>query len=173
MIILEHRYYGASQPFDNWSVENLKYLTINNALADIANFLNEVQDSIQKRSKNHQRRKVVVVGGSYPGAVSAWMRYQYPHIVDASLSSSGVVEAIEDLWQYDYQVYLATSQYTISDDENGNAVTCGDKLKEIADWFDSIYEDYVAGTKEPFESLYKKNKADDEETELDFLSDST
>lgn len=27
LFVLEHRYYGESQPFDNWETENLRYLT--------------------------------------------------------------------------------------------------------------------------------------------------
>jgi hypothetical protein len=27
LVTLEHRYYGASQPFENWSTKNLEYLT--------------------------------------------------------------------------------------------------------------------------------------------------
>lgn len=106
-LILEHRYYGESQPFADWSTENLKYLTIENALADTAIFLEMVNMELQD-NYGGQRRKVIVIGGSYPGAFSAWMRYKYPHIVDASISSSGVVNAILDYNMYDYQIYNST-----------------------------------------------------------------
>lgn len=43
----------------------------------------------------------IVVGGSYPGALSAWFRYKYPHLVIASIASSAVIEAIEDLQDFD------------------------------------------------------------------------
>ena len=38
-VVLEHRYYGASKPFEDWSLENLRLLTVDNALADIAFFI--------------------------------------------------------------------------------------------------------------------------------------
>ena len=53
-------------------------------------------------------RKVVVVGGSYPGALSAWFRERYPHLTVASWSSSGVVYPIADFWKFDEQIYLST-----------------------------------------------------------------
>lgn len=51
------------------------------------------------------RRKVITIGGSYPGALSAWFRYKYPHIADGAWASSAVILAIEDMHQYDTQVY--------------------------------------------------------------------
>ena len=38
VVSLEHRYYGASQPFADLSTEHLRYLSANQALADLANF---------------------------------------------------------------------------------------------------------------------------------------
>jgi len=39
LVTLEHRYYGASQPFPDWSTKNLEYLTSQQALADTAYFI--------------------------------------------------------------------------------------------------------------------------------------
>jgi len=39
LISLEHRYYGKSQPFADWSTHNLEFLTSEQALADIAAFI--------------------------------------------------------------------------------------------------------------------------------------
>lgn len=36
----------------------------------------------------------VTVGGSYPGALSAWFRYKYPHLTIGAIASSAVVQAI-------------------------------------------------------------------------------
>jgi pimeloyl-ACP methyl ester carboxylesterase len=106
MLILEHRYYGFSQPFNNWKLDNLKYLTINNALADIALLLTTINEDLVDRYGGTQR-KVFVMGGSYPGALAAWFRYKYPHIATGALASSAVVDAIEDMWKYDEQAYLS------------------------------------------------------------------
>ena len=38
LFTLEHRYYGASQPFEDWSTEHLAYLTADQGLKDMARF---------------------------------------------------------------------------------------------------------------------------------------
>lgn len=46
---LEHRFYGESQPFgkneNSYSIENLKFLTHEQALEDLANFIGYLKDS--------------------------------------------------------------------------------------------------------------------------------
>lgn len=44
----------------------------------------------------NENTPVITVGGSYPGAMSAWFRFNYKHLSIGAYSSSGVVEAIED-----------------------------------------------------------------------------
>lgn len=100
--VVEHRYYGESQPTENWSLENMKYLTISNGLADLATFIFDVQKFIKTTTKSKtSKRKLMVVGGSYPGAMAAWFRYKYPHLADAAIASSAVVLAVEDFYHYD------------------------------------------------------------------------
>ena len=67
------------------SVENLRYLTTEQALADLAYFITEFKEDIDDDLK---MAKVVTFGGSYPGTLSAWMRLKYPHIIHAAVSSS-------------------------------------------------------------------------------------
>lgn len=98
--MLEHRYYGDSQPYADWSTENMVHLSSEQALADMAVFLTDMGAGLTKQT--------VVVGGSYPGALSAWFRNLYPQIAIASWASSGVVEPIVDFWPFDNQVYLSS-----------------------------------------------------------------
>jgi pimeloyl-ACP methyl ester carboxylesterase len=70
LFVVEHRYYGESQPYDDWSLDNLVHLSSEQALADLAVFLNA--------NNAGPDRKTMVIGGSYPGALSAWFRVHYP-----------------------------------------------------------------------------------------------
>ena len=81
-LVLEHRFYGDSQPFDDWSLDNLAYLNSEQGLADLAYFISNM---------NTNNVEVMVVGGSYPGALSAWFRSRYPHLAVGSWASSAVV----------------------------------------------------------------------------------
>ena len=61
-------------------------------MADLAYFLENM---------NENDVEILVVGGSYPGAMSAWFRSRYPHVTVGSWASSAVVQPIVDYWQYD------------------------------------------------------------------------
>lgn len=100
-VVVEHRFYGESQPFDDWSLENLAYLNSEQALSDLAYFIG---------SYNTTGRDVFVIGGSYPGAMSAWFREKYPHLTIGAWSSSGVVQPIVDFWKFDEQTYTSTAK---------------------------------------------------------------
>lgn len=49
----------------------------------------------------------VTVGGSYPGALSAWFRLKYPHLTIGAIASSAVVQVIENYQDFDLQMYLS------------------------------------------------------------------
>lgn len=59
----EHRYYGKSHPTVNTSTDNLKYLMVDQALADVAVFINTVKAS----SPDYVNSSVILAGGSYSG----------------------------------------------------------------------------------------------------------
>ena len=105
ILVPEHRYYGKSIPVSDFTVENLKYLTVAQALEDLAYFVHWCQNNPDL--KIGPNRKWIAYGGSYPGALSAWFRYKYPHLTAGAVASSSVIHAISDFGEFDHQVYLS------------------------------------------------------------------
>ncbi|CAK4715947.1 unnamed protein product [Aphanomyces euteiches] len=96
MVALEHRYYGNSQPVPNWSTANLKFLTSEQALADIANF----QDYFVQKKKLSTSSPWISFGGSYAGSLSAWLKLKYPTRFAGAVASSGPIQARADFSAY-------------------------------------------------------------------------
>jgi len=107
---LEHRFYGKSHPTEDLSTENLVYLSSEQALADLAYF---IVDMNKKYNLSHDT-KWISFGGSYPGSLSAWLRLKYPYLVHGAISSSGPLVAKADFKEY-YEV-VKNSLATYSDD---------------------------------------------------------
>ena len=87
------------------SNENLRFLTVEQNLADTA----AIVEHVQTRFGGGTRRVVLNFGGSYSGATAAWFREKYPNVTHAAFSSSGVVNAILDMTSFDDQVAKAIS----------------------------------------------------------------
>jgi hypothetical protein len=68
-------------------------------LDDIAYFINWV--STKNKFGVSSKNPWITIGGSYPGAMSAWFRYKFPHLTVGALASSAVVDAILDFEAYD------------------------------------------------------------------------
>ncbi|CAN7942793.1 unnamed protein product, partial [Ixodes hexagonus] len=92
---LEHRFYGRSWPTKDMSVDNLAYLTSQQALADAATFRDAM---VRKHSLKDS--KWVVFGGSYSGSLAAWFKLKYPHLAVGAVASSAPLFAIVDFQDY-------------------------------------------------------------------------
>lgn len=127
----EHRFYGQSRPTANTSTENLRFLSVDQALADLAFFISHVKAS----SPDYADSGVILIGGSYSGmsqifdnvesyqlclqilsvvfilaTMVAWMRKKYPHLVDGAWASSAPVNAQVDFQEYKEVMTKATYQ---------------------------------------------------------------
>lgn len=132
---LEHRFYGSSQPTADWSTANLKYLNADQALADIAAFI-DAQNQILNTQYKVASPKWVTIGGSYPGALSAWFKSAYPTKAAASWSSSGVILPVIDFTDFDMDIYQATSR---------SGPTCPKVAQNITSYLDGILDNQKAG----------------------------
>ncbi|XP_059621345.1 putative serine protease K12H4.7 [Phlebotomus argentipes] len=92
----EHRFYGETRPTPDLSFENLQYLTVDQALEDMAHFIRVKKQEIPGASSSG----VILVGGSYPGTIATWMRQRYPELVNGAWSSSGPLLAKTDFYEY-------------------------------------------------------------------------
>lgn len=96
MVALEHRFYGKSQPTGDLSLDSLRTLNSRQALADAAYFIKSILDDDKFRGHG----PIIAFGGSYPGALAAWFRQTYPHIIKGAIASSGPVLAVLDMTSY-------------------------------------------------------------------------
>lgn len=80
---------------------NLTYLTLRNAIADLTSFANSVDIPFHVHHRtNAAKAPWVLVGGSYPGALTAWTAAKSPGTFGAYMASSAVVKTMSDFWQY-------------------------------------------------------------------------
>jgi hypothetical protein len=125
VLSIEHRFYGKSVPTRDLSNANLRFLNSEQAyhlppephtrciphipslfvaracaavrrLADFAVF----RQYISEKLALPKTTKWVAFGGSYSGALSAWFRLKYPHLVDGSLATSAPIKAQLDFSEY-------------------------------------------------------------------------
>ena len=86
-----------SRPTKNMSLDSLKYLSSRQALADMAQFSSYISHEYKMTKSN----RWIAYGGSYSGALAAWMRIKYPDFVYAAVATSAPVLA-----EYDFKEYL-------------------------------------------------------------------
>ncbi|KAK0628361.1 peptidase S28 [Bombardia bombarda] len=124
-VILEHRYYGKSFPLPDLSTSNLRFLTTDQALADMAYFAkNVVFPGLEHLDLTAPKNPWIAYGGSYAGAFVAILRKVYPDVYWGAISSSGVTEAVYDYWAY----YEAARIYAPK-----NCVVSTQKLTNVID----------------------------------------
>lgn len=100
-IVVEHRYWGTSTPFTELTTANMTYLTLENSIKDMTYFANNVKlPFIRHASSNAKDVPWVFMGGSYSGALSAWIESVDPGTIWAYQASSAVVQTISDFWAY-------------------------------------------------------------------------
>ncbi|CAN0185478.1 unnamed protein product, partial [Laminaria digitata] len=96
LVAVEHRYYGKSNPGDDWATDSLRWLSSQQALADLSSFHGYLSD----KEGLTGAEKWVAWGGSYPGMLAGWARLKYPHLFHAAVSSSSPLRAQLDFPQY-------------------------------------------------------------------------
>lgn len=126
-VVLEHRYYGASNPTPAKTVEDLRFLSTEQTLADNAYFARHVHFPVAGHANvTSSSAPFIIYGGSYAGSVAGLTRKLYPDAYWGAISSSGVPAAIDDYWQY-----LEAARYYAPGD-------CSPTLQKLTDVVDNM-----------------------------------
>ncbi|KAJ6560457.1 serine carboxypeptidase S28-domain-containing protein [Mycena capillaripes] len=101
VVVLEHRFFGLSNPRPDLTVKSLKLHTLQQAIDDLEYFANNVVLPMPNGDKlKPTTTPWILTGGSYGGALTSWTMVNKPGLFAAGYASSGVVESIFDFWQY-------------------------------------------------------------------------
>eukprot|EP01132_Coremiostelium_polycephalum_P000880 gene880-1103_t len=87
-VVIEHRFYGDSNPTPDFTTPNLRYLTAQQAMGDAVTLIYALQ-----AARGLIANKVVIFGCSYSAGLAAWVRSFYPNVVLAAVAPSGPVLA--------------------------------------------------------------------------------
>jgi Serine carboxypeptidase S28 len=72
-IVLEHRFYGQSNPYNDLSVQSLQVHTIQQAIGDLVYFAENVKLAMPGGDNvTPDVAPWILIGGSYAGALTAW-----------------------------------------------------------------------------------------------------
>ncbi|KAI0740521.1 peptidase S28 [Earliella scabrosa] len=100
-IVLEHRFFGESNPFRDLSVSSLRVHTVQQAVEDLAYFARNVKLPMPGGDRVAPGRAPwILMGGSYAGALTSYAMANHTDIFYAGYASSAVVQAIVDFWGY-------------------------------------------------------------------------
>jgi hypothetical protein len=115
VVIMEHRYWGKSSPFEVLTPKNLQYLTLENSIKDNTYFARNFKTPFDGGKSTAKDAPWIYTGGSYPGALAGWIAVKDPGTFWAYYGTSGVVQAIGDYWQYFVPVQEATPKNCSAD----------------------------------------------------------
>ncbi|KAH9888524.1 peptidase S28 [Cubamyces lactineus] len=100
-VILEHRFFGSSNPYPDLSVQSFSVHTVQQAIDDLAYFAQNVQLPMPGGDQLAPGKAPwILVGGSYGGALVSYAMNNHPQSFYAGYASSAVVQAIVDFWGY-------------------------------------------------------------------------
>lgn len=134
------------------SIDNLKYLSIDQAIADLINFI----DYQRKTLPGAQSSRVILSGCSYSAMLATWLHQQHPGIVSGVWAASAPLGAKMDFWQYKVEV-----------SNNILKVGGGDCSKRIRTAFAKMEEKFVSGEVADMKRLFGLCQYMDAKNKLD------
>ncbi|KAI0065745.1 hypothetical protein BV25DRAFT_1798124 [Artomyces pyxidatus] len=105
-ILLEHRFFGDSNPLPDLSTASFKYLTVQQVIDDLAYFAENVVLPMPGGDQvSPSKAPWILIGGTYSGtfalrALTAWTKVNKPDSFFIGYASSAVVESITNFWGF-------------------------------------------------------------------------
>ncbi|KAE8391735.1 serine carboxypeptidase S28-domain-containing protein [Aspergillus alliaceus] len=143
VVLIEHRYWGESSPYDQLTAETLQHLTLEQSILDLTYFAENVNLEFDTtNSSNAQDAPWVLVGGSYSGALAAWTEAVAPGTFWAYHATSAPVQAIYDFWQYFDPI------------RHGMAPNCSRDVSLVANHVDNVGKNGSATQQQALKELF-------------------
>ena len=169
VVFAEHRYYGKSLPFGDFSfgAGNVSHLTVPNVMADYVQLIDHIRNNAT--SPELKYKATILFGGSYGGMLATWLRLKYPQHFQGAIASSAPI-----LW---FKGKTNPNSYTIKASQTIREVG-GQECYDLTSYgfFDlanMVYDTtYWANIKEIFHLCNDLSKPSDVETLIGLLSDS-
>jgi len=79
-----HRYFDRSIVFEETTTENLRFLSINQAIEDLAHLISHL-----KSDESRADSDVILIGWDYGASMATWFAQKYPHLVTGIWASNG------------------------------------------------------------------------------------
>lgn len=134
MIYTEHRYYGFSSPTPNLEMDNLQWLNVDQALADLAHFIAYIKETMPEVRNSG----VILFGCSYSGSIATWFMQKYPHIAQGAWATGAPLLAVVDFKEYNQIVSEAIHSIGGSDC-SGRIERAMHQMENL--FFDSQYDE--------------------------------
>lgn len=84
--------------YRNYTTANLRYLTVEQSLADVAHFVKYIKSTYV--TPGTENSHVIVIGQHYSGSLAVWFRQKYPHLTIGAWASSAPLLAKVDHKEY-------------------------------------------------------------------------
>ncbi|XP_033149997.1 putative serine protease K12H4.7 [Drosophila busckii] len=154
LIYTEHRFYGKSIPIRPYSNENLKYLSTEQALADVVHLIKTL-----KKEDKYKNSKVLVLGCSYAGSMAVWLKKLYPDLVVGVWASSAPLLAKVD---YPEHFQVAGQSY-----KKLGGIECYNRIKNAISFYEDLWNQgnitelkKILNICDDFDAKYEYNRYD-------------
>ncbi|KAK4129134.1 hypothetical protein N657DRAFT_660587 [Parathielavia appendiculata] len=131
-VVVEHRYFGGSSPYEGFDSETLQYLNMEQAAADMVNFAQNVAFPFdEEKSSVASKAPWLYWGASYSATLGSWIERFHPGVFYAYHLSSATVEANTDNWYYYDTIRKGIDSYR-------KDTSCSLALTEVVEFVDSF-----------------------------------